>query len=214
MLGTPIVRRIGACQKTVKKFGQKEVTTKDFYGQREITDIFTIDVNKLVISDKVPCNNRKICRYIVGYQVDGVLISLFIKALKNIFSYGVSQYHKNSAYTMSFNVSEEKEWVSQYKKIWNEVESQLFEKLATEPIKGKYVYGKLKTWKERIKTNFHGQNVPYDMYCNATAVLKIDSVYKQGKNYHPQTYVEECKYIDVEKQQHYMLSDDGRFFEV
>ena len=45
---------------------------------------------------------------------------------------------------MSFNVSEEKEWVSQYKKIWNEVESQLFEKLATEPIKGKYVSGKKK----------------------------------------------------------------------
>ena len=87
--------------------------------------------------------------------------------------------------------------MSQYKKIWNEVESQLFEKLATEPIKGKYVYGKLKTWKERIKTNFHGQDVPYDMYCNATAVLKIDSVYKQGKNYHPQTYVEECKYTDA-----------------
>ena len=53
-------------------------------------------------------------------------------------------YDKNSAYTMSFNVSEEKEWVSQYKKIWNEVESQLFEKLATEPIKGKYVSGKKK----------------------------------------------------------------------
>ena len=27
------------------------------------------------------------------------------------------------------------------------------------------------------------------MYCNAMAVLKIDSVYK-GKNYHPQTYIE------------------------
>ena len=26
------------------KFGQKEVTTKDFYGQKQITDIFTIDV--------------------------------------------------------------------------------------------------------------------------------------------------------------------------
>ena len=155
-----------------------------------MTDIFTIDVNKLVVSDKVPCNNGKDCRYIVGYQVDGALIPLFIKTPKNVFSYGVSQYDKNSAYTMSFNVSGEKEWMSQYKKIWNEVESQLFEKLATEPIKGKYVYGKLKTWKERIKTNFHGQDVPYDMYCNATAVLKIDSVYKQGKNYHPQVYVE------------------------
>ena len=80
---------------------------------------------------------------------------------------------------MSFNVSEEKGWVSQYKKIWNEVESQLFEKMATEPIKreGSYVNGKLKTWKERIKTNFHGQDVPYNMHCHATAVLKIDSVY-------------------------------------
>ena len=154
------------------KFGQKEVTTKDFYGQRQITDIFTIDVNKLVISDKVPCNNGKDCRYIVGYQVNEVLVPLFIKTPKNVFSLGTSQYDENSAYTMSFNVSKEKEWVSQYKKIWNEVGSQLFEKLAREPIKGegKYVHSKFKTWKECIKTNFQGQDVPYNMYCNATAV--------------------------------------------
>ena len=201
------------------KFGQKEVTVKGFYGQRQITDIFTIDVNKLVASDKVPCNNGKDCRYIVAYQVDGALIPLFIKTPKNVFSYGVSQYDKNFAYTMSFNVSEEKEWVSKYKKIWNEVESQLFQKLATEPIKvkGMYVHGKLKTWKELIKTNFHGQEVPYDMYCFGTAVLKIDSVYKQGKNYHLQVYVEECKYIAQENhQQCNMFSDDDddRFFEV
>ena len=156
------------------KFGQKEVITKDFYGQRQVTDIFTIDLNKLVVFDKLSCNNGKDCCYIVGFEVDGTLMPQYIKTPKNIFGYGVSQCDKNSAYTMSFNVSEEKEWVSQYKKIWNEVESQLFEKLATEPIKGggKYIYGQLKTWKERIKTNFHGQDVSYDMYCNATAVLK------------------------------------------
>ena len=197
------------------KFGQKSVTTKDFYGQRQTTDVFTMDVNKLVIPDKVPCNNGKDCLYIVGYQVNGAPAPLFIKTPKNIFSYGVSQYDKNSAYTMSFNVSEEEAWKTQYKKIWNEIESRLFEKLATEPIKGKYVRGKLKTWKKDIKTNFHGQIVPCDMYCNATAVLKIDSVYKQGKNYHPQTYVEECKYTDVENKKCKMLSDDDDgFFEV
>ena len=126
------------------------------YGQRQITDIFTNDVNKLVVSDKVSCTNGKDCRYIVGYQVDGVMIPLFIKTPKNRVSCGVSQYDKNSAYTMSFNVSEEKEWVFQYKKIWIEVGSQLFEKLASGLIKGevKYVHGKLKTWKERIKTDF------------------------------------------------------------
>ena len=130
------------------KFGQKEVTTKEFYGQRQISNTFTIDVNKVVVSDKVSCNNGKDCRYIVGYQVgEETIIPLFIKMSKKIFSYGVSQYDKNSAYTMSFNVSTEKEWVAQYKKIWNKVESQLFEKMATEPIKrqGKYIHGKFKT---------------------------------------------------------------------
>ena len=45
----------------------------------------------------------------------------------------------------------------------------------TELIKeeGKYIHGKLKMWKERISTSFHSEDVPYDMYCNATAVLKI-----------------------------------------
>ena len=76
------------------KFVQKEVTTKDFYGQRQTTDIFTININKVVVSDKVSCNNGKDCRYIVGYQVDGVLIPLFIKTPKDIFSYGVLQYDK------------------------------------------------------------------------------------------------------------------------
>ena len=43
------------------EFGQKEVTTKDLYGQRQITDIFATYLNKVVISDKVPCNNGKDC---------------------------------------------------------------------------------------------------------------------------------------------------------
>ena len=69
------------------KFGQKEVTTEDFYRQRQITDIFTINVNKVVISDKVPCNNGKDCRYIVGYQADEALMPLLIKTPRDIFSY-------------------------------------------------------------------------------------------------------------------------------
>ena len=103
----------------------------------------------------------------------------------------------------------------QYRNIWNEVKSQLFEKLTTGLTKGKYVYGKLRMSKERIKTNFRGQDVPYDMYCNATAVLNIDSIYKYGKNYHPRVYVEECKYTDAEKKQcSMMIDDDDGFFEV
>ena len=39
------------------------------------------------------------------------------------------------------------------------------------------------------------------MYCSATAVLKLYSVYKQGKYFHPQVFVEECKHTDAESQQ-------------
>ena len=46
------------------------------------------------------------------------------------------------------------------------------------------------------------------MHCNATAVLRVDFVYKQGKNYDPQVYFEECKYTDAEKQQCSMLNDN------
>ena len=54
------------------------------------------------------------------------------------------------------------------------------------------------------------------MYCNAMTVSKIDSVYKQGKHYYPQVYVEECKYTHAENRQCKMLSDDDDdgFFEV
>ena len=42
---------------------------------------------------------------------------------------------------------------------------------------------KLKTCKERIKIIFRDQKVLYNMYCNITAVLKVDSVCKQDKSY-------------------------------
>ena len=57
---------------------------------------------------------------------------------------------------MSCNISEALELVLQNRSIWNEVELQPFGKLTPEPIKGesKCIQGKLKTWKECIKTNF------------------------------------------------------------
>ena len=47
----------------------------------------------------------------------------------------------------------------------NEINSRLFQKLTTELLKGedKYMQGKWKKWRECIKTDFHGQDVPYDM---------------------------------------------------
>ena len=52
------------------------------------------------------------------------------------------------------------------------------------------------------------------MYYNATAVLKIDSLYKEGKNYHPQVYFKECEYTDGEKRQRNMLNNAVTYLRV
>ena len=76
------------------KFGQIEVASKEFHKQRQVTDIFMMNINKVVLYDKIPCNNGKGWQYIVGYQVDGeTIIPLFIKTHTHTqkISYGVLQ---------------------------------------------------------------------------------------------------------------------------
>ena len=46
------------------ELGQIEVASKDFHKQRWITDIFMINVKKVVVSDKEPCNNGNDWRHI------------------------------------------------------------------------------------------------------------------------------------------------------
>ena len=115
---------------------------------------------------------------------------------------------KKLAYTMPLKVSEVPECVLHYRNIRNVVEVQLRENLSKESIKGegKFKNGKLKKSKERINTNLCGQHILCSIYCNTTAILKFEFVYRQSKNYHPQTYDEECKYINKKRSQYSMLN--------
>ena len=163
-------------------FGQVSVSSKDFYKRKQFTDLFSLDYDKVVVHP------------------------LYIKTPKNVFSNGVRQYSENSAYRMSFDLNAHKDWVEKYKLVWDRAEQQIFQRLTKDPVnKDRYVNGKLKTWK--ITTNFHGKSVPHEERCEATAILKIDSVYSQGKNFYPQAYLEECKYIENDTQTCTLLSD-------
>ena len=52
-----------------------------------------------------------------------------------------------------------------------------------------HMHSNLKMWRERTKKHFRGLDVPHDMYCSATTVLKFDSVWNKGKNYHLQVSI-------------------------
>ena len=73
------------------KFVQKEIASKGFNKEIQVTGILTIDTNKVVLSHKVSCNNGKDWWYIVGYRVRGeTILLLLIKTPNNIFSFSIS----------------------------------------------------------------------------------------------------------------------------
>ena len=139
-------------EREMLQFGQKSVESKDFYRTKKI--IYIVDPDKIVVSKSIPCNNGKDQRYVVGYEDSEKIIPLYITTPPKVFSYGVSHYSKNSAWTMAFNVEDHKErWQKGYRKVWNTVEDQLFVTFMSEPMKeGCHLTAKVKEWKDKIKT--------------------------------------------------------------
>ena len=202
------------------KFGQVEVASKDFNSVYQVTD--TVDLEKIRVSEGVVANKHD-TRFIIGYELEpGKIVPLYMKTPKDCASSGVSQYNEASAWKMGFNVSEDKEWVSKYEKIWWRICELMhapgcggFELggiLKGEPLSNeKYINPKLITWDGEIRTRFKGKawDKPEKIgSCHATGVIKIGSVYRQGLNYHLQVFLKECKYEKRDSSFTSQLSDD------
>ena len=60
----------------------------------------------------------------------------------------------------------------------------------------KYINTKRKTYTDSIITNFHNKKMPKEKApCKCSSIIMIDSVIKANEKYFPQTFLEECKYI-------------------
>jgi len=190
------------------KFGQVSVASKDFHSTYEVTN--NIDFDKITLCEGVVANKAD-TRYTIGYEKEpGKIIPLYIKTPKNCWSSGVSRYNENAAWKMGFNVSEDSTWLKMYEMIWKKASELVGNNFAGDP-KSDWINPKLITWKDDIKTKFNGWGVPYDKYCDATGVLKIGSVYKQGSNYYLQVFLKECRYVERDVEFQSQLSDDEEY---
>ena len=58
----------------------------------------------------------------------------------------------------------------------------------------------MKSHDGKINTNFHNNKIPKEgSQCICLSVILIDSVYRKHKDYYPQVFLEECKYVVKEK---------------
>ena len=64
----------------------------------------------------------------------------------------------------------------------------------------KYLKAERKSYNGIINTNFYNDKIPEeDSQFISLSVVLIDSVFRTGKDYYPQVFLEECKYVVKEK---------------
>ena len=106
---------------------------------------------------------------------------------------------------MSFIVKD-KQIFQKYNKIWEKIERLMRINFGSKPFYGSAdkicIKAKIKTFKDNITTNFYNEKVPKEKeQYKCLSIIILDSVLKAYEKYHPQTYLEECKYKQQKQKQ-------------
>ena len=114
----------------------------------------------------------------------------------------MSAYRKDFDETkyISFLIKDD-QLLEKYNEIWEKVKNSLKKEFYSEPVyNGKYLKDKIKSYNGKINTNFQDNKIPKEgsqFIC--LSVIFIDSVFRTGKIYYPEVFLEECKYVVKEK---------------
>ena len=90
--------------------------------------------------------------------------------------------------------------LEKYNEICEKVKNSIKEDFDSEPVYNeKYVNAKIKSYNGKINTSFQNNKIPEEgsLFICLLVVL-IDSIFRTGKNYDPQVFLEECKYAAKE----------------
>ena len=112
---------------------------------------------------------------------------------------------------MSFKASDNK-LLKNYNKIWEKVSSLMNIKFESEPVYGdndKYIKTKIKSYGDKISTNFQSQKIPKgNASYKCLSLVMLDSVIRANKKYYPQTLLEECKHEIKKNKMENLINDD------
>ena len=171
-------------------FNDKKIKKSTFYKNKRIYSTDDINVNNILVSKEEPYGNKKSFKYFIGYNDNNTIGPLCIK-LSQMTEYA-RKFDENAS--MSFIVKD-KQLLKKYTKIKGSMKINFESK----PVYGedvKYIKAKIKTYADSIITNFHNKKMSKEKApCKCLSIIMMDSVIKANKKYYPQTFLEECKYI-------------------
>ena len=105
----------------------------------------------------------------------------------------------------------DKKILEKYNKIWNKIKSLLKKEINSEPVyNDKYIKTKIKIYDNRVYTNFQNNKIPKDNeYCSCLSVILLDSIFvNSDKEYYPQIFLEEFKYMIKDRKIINTINDD------
>ena len=111
---------------------------------------------------------------------------------------------------MSSKVTDKKV-LNKYNKIWEKVEELLNVEFESKPVYGeddKYIKAKIKSYKDKVNTNFQGKKAPKENLSYKCLSITLESIIKANKKYYPQILLDECKYKVKNEKVENLINDD------
>ena len=111
----------------------------------------------------------------------------------------INEFNENkNTIVMSLRVNDE-QLFKKYDRIWEKVEKLMRIDFQSKPTYGyddKYMIKKIKKYADIVITNFHNEKIPKEKVpCKCLSIIMLDSVIESDEKYYPQTFLEECKYV-------------------
>ena len=89
-----------------------------------------VDINKIVVSNKIKGNNET-SKYFIGYMVDSDVVTPLCIILPQMSGY--IKYFENGGKNMSYKIDDDSVYI-RYNQIWNKIRELLGVKFHSEPI--------------------------------------------------------------------------------
>ena len=194
--------------KKIINFDDKKVkkATSTITKIKKMLIIDGIDVNKILVSKKGQYPKYNSFKYFIGYNDNDVMRPLCLKLSQmtgyiNEFDEDKNKNKNKNKIKMSLKVKD-KQLLKNYNKIWKKIERLMsidFDSKTTYGDDDKYIKTKIKTYKDSITTNFYNKKgskkIPEEKIPHkCLSIIILDSVLYAYEKYHPQTFLEECKY--------------------
>ena len=164
-------------EKTLK-FNNIRLNKKEFHKSKEPIDLFSVNVDQIVVSDKFKHNSESF-KHFIGYQKGEI-----VKPLCIILSQmnGYIKYFENRGKNMFFFIKDD-EVRDKYDKIWDVIKDKLGINFHSDPAyEYRYLKTKVREFDGVIKTSFLGDDIPKEnMHYTCVACRTIDSVLRIDK---------------------------------